>query len=68
MPNYYINKNAQSSGEHEIHKSNCDHLPVVYNRIELGWFLSDAAAKEAAKKYFYNVDGCKFCCTSIHSK
>ncbi len=35
---YYVNKNAQSNGDHEVHKSDCAWLPEVENRKYLGWF------------------------------
>ena len=30
---YYVNKNAQSDGTHEVHNSDCEWLPDVENRI-----------------------------------
>ena len=65
---YYINKNAQYSGEHEIHTSNCVFLPSVENRIFLGCFNKPSEALKAAKQYFNNVDGCFYCCPESHKK
>ena len=31
MDHYYVNKNAQSNGDHEVHKENCDYLPNSSN-------------------------------------
>lgn len=65
---YYVNKNAQPTGEHEIHKSTCVWLPDAENRTYLGEFDNSYDAKEAAKKYYNNVDGCKNCCPEIHTR
>ncbi len=35
---YYVNKKAQSTGEHEVHRSDCGHLPNIENRTLLGDF------------------------------
>lgn len=68
MAMYYINKNAQSSGEHEIHKSDCAWLPESQNRQPLGYFNSFTEAKKEAFKYFKNIDGCFHCCKTGHNK
>ena len=35
---FYVNKYAQPTGEHEVHRSNCAWLPDAENRIYLGDF------------------------------
>ncbi len=66
--NYYINKNAQIGGEHEIHTSTCFYLPAIENRIYLGCFDNCADAIKAARRYYSNVDGCFYCCPNCHHK
>lgn len=66
MANYYVNRTAQANGDHEVHKQGCTWLPNSQNRIDLGYQASDAAALRAARRYFTRVDGCRFCCPSIH--
>ena len=68
MPSYYVNKNAQSKGEHEVHKSGCSRLPETLNRIYLGEFERCAEAVKEAKKYYNNVDGCFYCSNECHTK
>ncbi len=68
MANYYVNKNAQPTGEHEVHKSDCDYLPDVENRQKLGSFDSCQEAVKEAKKYFDNVDGCYYCSRDCHTR
>lgn len=57
---YYVNKIAQSTGEHEVHAENCIYLPQYPNRLYLGTFTSPREAVEEAKKYYAEVDGCYF--------
>lgn len=68
MATYSINKNAQSNGDHEIHKSGCLFEPYSANRIELGYHPNDYSALEAGKRLFSTADGCERCCPSIHSR
>jgi len=37
---YYVNKNAQTNGDHEVHTETCTWLPDVENRLYLGNFTS----------------------------
>ncbi len=66
MNHYYVNTDAQSTGEHEVHKGDCAFLPK--NKIYLGYFGSCKEALIEAKRYFLNVDGCYFCCLECHKK
>lgn len=68
MSSYYVNKTAQPTGEHEVHKEGCTYLPSINNRIYLGDFISCKNAVEAAKLYFSNVDGCYTCSRDCHTK
>lgn len=65
---YYLNRNAQSTGEHEIHKQNCYRRPQPQNEIYLGYFYDAKHALIEAKKYYTYVDGCYYCCSEIHKK
>lgn len=69
MPNYCVNKIAQSdTGDHEVHDlsmgRNC--LPVVANRLDLGWPPDCASAVRKAKTYYAQVDGCFYCAKACH--
>ena len=55
---FYVNKYAQPTGEHEVHRSNCAWLPDAENRIYLGDFATSQAAVKEARKYYSCVDGC----------
>lgn len=65
---YFVNKNAQSTGEHEVHTETCAFLPDINNREYLGYFDSPLKAVEKACQLFNNVDGCFYCCKSAHTK
>lgn len=68
MKLYYINTNAQPTGEHEVHTSSCAHGPSIENRINLGFFHNSSEAIKEAKKYYNNVDGCFYCCPENHRR
>jgi hypothetical protein len=67
MAKYYVNKNAQSNGDHEVHKYDCYWLPKIENRIYLGDFYTCSGAVQAAKKYYSQVNGCMHCSESCHT-
>jgi len=66
MANYYVNKNAQSNGDHEVHKSGCSFLPEPENRLYLGDFTTCHGAVREAKKYYSTADGCYHCSPDCH--
>ncbi len=61
MVEYYVNKNAQPTGEHEVHRSGCAWMPDPQNRLYLGDFTTCRPAVQEAKKHYYQVDRCKYC-------
>ncbi|BBR37544.1 hypothetical protein WP3W19E03_00690 [Aeromonas veronii] len=71
MPNYVINKNSQSNGDHEIHNttSGCSFMPNPENRIDLGYHDSCHGAVIAAKAQWPNnkINGCYYCCNACHT-
>ena len=70
MSRFCVNRNSQSTGEHEVHNldANCPHLPQPSNRVALGEHSNCRGALAAARKHYANVDGCAFCAPSCHSK
>lgn len=67
MSRYYVNKNAQANGDHEVHTTGCEWLPKVENRIYLGTFFSCHAAVREARKHFAQVNGCYYCSNECHT-
>ena len=67
MARYYVNKNAQSNGDHEVHKSGCSFLPKIENRIYLGEFNNCKAAVKEARNHYTKVNGCYYCSRECHT-
>ena len=70
MKNYFLNKNAQSNGDHEVHTEDCSYIPDPGNRIFLGTFEScHEAVKEAMRKYpqYTRINGCYYCSITCHT-
>ena len=71
---YYLNMNKQatsSGGNYELHKDNCIYCNPYSPLFELiGYYVDDKTALQAAKQQFpeiaNKIDGCYFCCKSIH--
>jgi hypothetical protein len=69
MARYCVNKNAQSTGEHEVHNEDiCHELPSPENRQYLGEFSNCRDAVNKARQYYNNCDGCKFCSPACHTR
>jgi hypothetical protein len=67
MKKYFVNNNAQSNGDHEVHNEDCVYLKLANNTTLLGLFSTCEPAVVAAKKLYYRANGCKFCCFSCHT-
>jgi hypothetical protein len=67
MARYYVNRNAQSNGDHEVHVLECSFVPAEENRIYLGNFDNCRAAVREAKEYYTQVNGCFFCSRECHT-
>ena len=65
---YYVNKNAQTNGDHEVHTSECTRLPNSENRIYLGSFSHCSyAVAEAKRNYYKQSNGCYYCSNPCHT-
>lgn len=62
---YYVNKDAQSNGDHEVHVEGCWYMPN--NKIYLGNYTNCQDAVAEAKKHYPQSNGCKYCCTACHT-
>ena len=68
MPQYYVNKNAQPNGDHEVHKTvGCPTPAAEENRHYLGTFASCHEAVVEAKKIYPRSNGCAFCSPECHT-
>lgn len=70
MPRYYVNRNAQPSGEHEVHKTSsaCPHHADAENQKDLGYHDSCRDAIRKAKETYSSVDGCAYCVPNCHTR
>ena len=71
MTNYYLNLNAQSNDDHEVHKETCYYYYKYksgYNFEYLGAFYNEMEAVNYARKTHPNlrIDGCAYCCPNAH--
>jgi hypothetical protein len=64
---FYVNKNAQNNGDHEVHRATCSWLPESENRQYLGDFATSQEAVRETKKYYNQVNGCYYCCPETHT-
>ena len=67
MANYYVNKNAQSNGDHEVHRWDCSRIPAESNRLYLGDFPNCHGAVREAKKAYSQSNGCFYCSKECHT-
>ncbi|KKK53077.1 hypothetical protein LCGC14_3098390 [marine sediment metagenome] len=67
MYQYYVNKNEQSNGDHEVHRSDCNRLPDQENRLRLGLYSKCSGAVREAKKYYTQSNGCYYCSNECHT-
>ena len=67
MASYYVNKNAQANGDHEVHRTGCIYLPHQENRLYLGEYSSCGPAVIEAKKHYRQSNGCYTCSRECHT-
>lgn len=68
MALYYVNKNAQDNGDHEVHTAECNWLPEEKNRLYLGSFTNCHDAVKEAKKHYSQSNGCYYCSLACHTR
>lgn len=66
MAAYYVNNDAQTNGDHEVHKSGCSWMPS--NKKYLGEHGSCHSAVAEAKKTYSQADGCAHCSPECHRR
>lgn len=68
MKYYYVNKEQQNNGDHEVHNEDCRFLPSIQNKLYLGVFTTCKDAVKEAKKHYDQVNGCYFCSNECHTQ
>jgi len=67
MARYYVNRNAQTNGDHEVHRDGCTVMPHPDNRLYLGEFTSCRPAVVEARRHYPQSNGCYFCSRECHT-
>ncbi|WP_417859169.1 hypothetical protein [Xanthomarina gelatinilytica] len=67
MAKYFLNRNAQSNGDHEVHKEGCYWLTLIANKKDLGYHSSCHSAVLEAKKTYRQSNGCATCSNECHT-
>lgn len=70
MADFYINKNEQKTGEHEVHKNGCLYLLLMTSKEYLGSHTSSHSAilKVMSLHPLWIIDGCATCCPESHTR
>ncbi len=67
MAEYYVNRQAQANGDHEVHRSDCTYLPGESDRLYLGTFPNCFCAVREVKKFYVKFNGCYYCSPECHT-
>lgn len=65
MATYYVNNNAQSNGDHEVHKTGCVYMPS--STKNLGEHSTCQTAVTEAKRHYWQSNGCAYCASACHT-
>ncbi|TVZ25864.1 hypothetical protein JM83_0803 [Gillisia sp. Hel_I_86] len=61
MFRFYVEKKARLNDTHIVHRVNCELLPDISGRIEIGVFIEPDLAEFKARELFPLVKLCKYC-------
>jgi len=65
---YYVNKNAQDNGDHEVHEDGCSWLSLATDTEYLGNFSSCfPAVAEARRRGYSTANGRFYCSRACHT-
>jgi len=67
MAEFYVEINAQTNGEHVVHRADCTQLPSKETIRYLGSIASCTSALKKAAESFRQVNGCPHCATTCHT-
>ena len=68
MPHFYVSKQAQPNGDHEVHQYGCTFIPRPENRLHLGEYTGCHQAVAAARRYYLQSNGCFSCAPDCHTR
>lgn len=64
---YFVNRQTDNQGDHEVHVDSCSNLPSISNRMLLGQFTNCKDAVAEAKKTYSTANGCYWCSNECHT-
>jgi len=66
---YVVNNNqTRNPGmHHEVHTTEHARQLSIRDYTYLGWFASAVGAVNAAKRIYFDTDGCAICCPEAHT-
>ncbi|CED57624.1 hypothetical protein ACU5DF_07040 [Aliivibrio wodanis] len=67
MSLFYVDKNEQANGEHEVHTATCTHSPGITKCEPLGYHTACSTALNAAKEIYPKSNGCYYCSYSSYT-
>ncbi|ANU07009.1 hypothetical protein A6F65_00687 [Paraurantiacibacter namhicola] len=67
MAYYYVNRNAQTNGDHEVHRVGCNFMPKPENRQYVGDHMTCGPAVREAKRFYAKANGCYYCSNACHT-
>lgn len=68
MASYYVNKNAQPNGDHEVHVAVCSRMPEPQNSLYVGDHATCVTAVAAARRQYSQANGCFYCSLPCHTQ
>lgn len=68
MKRYYVNDNAQTNGDHEVHTSGCPYFHLIVSKTDLGNHYGCASAVQKAKTIYPQSNGCYHCSNACHTQ
>jgi hypothetical protein len=67
MQEYIMNKNSRLNGDHVVHVYTCNRLPLIQNKLSLGYHDHGSTAVAQAKSIDPKADGCAHCLRARHT-
>ena len=68
VPHFYVDKQAQVNGDHEVHTMGCASMPRDENLVDLHDHDQCSTAIMAARRYYLQVNGCLSCAPDCHTR
>lgn len=65
MADYYVNNHPQENGDHEVHRQGCMWMPN--SKTYLGNFATCREAVTAARRHYWQSNGCYYCSHECHT-